>query len=117
MRYEYTIEGNKVICTTHFATKPVIGVAKCDPLDKFDETYGKKLAKARADAKVAEKRQKLARKQLKEAYEAFDRALLLIGKKDAYLEGSTYERILCDMRVDDLLDLGGYFDKNKQEEE
>ena len=104
MRYEYQVEGNEVTCTTHFAGLPVVGVAKCDPLDEFDENYGKRLAKARADAKVAEKRQQTARRQLTQALDDLERAKRLIAKKQAYFDGATVERIMCDCEVDQIIE-------------
>ena len=71
-RYTFYIADNKVTCVTHYAGKEVKGIAKCDPNDTFDSEYGRRLAQARADKKVAIKRYKAALKkknELKESYE------------------------------------------------
>lgn len=67
MRYRFYVAENKIICVSTFAGKPVRGIAKCDPKDTFDFDTGKKLAKARCDYKVAEKRVKRARERHAEA--------------------------------------------------
>ena len=54
--YRYFIAGNKVIAVSTYAGKTVRGIAICSPEDKFDIEFGKKLAAARCNEKVAEKR-------------------------------------------------------------
>lgn len=68
-RYNFYIAGNKVICVTTFAKKPVRGVAKCAPSDNFDLETGRKLAQLRCDVKVAQRRLDKAWAREKEAYE------------------------------------------------
>lgn len=62
-RYNTYHNGNQVIVVSTYAKKPVRGIAKCDPRDEYSHEFGEKLAKARCDMKVAEKR--LARAQEK----------------------------------------------------
>ena len=51
----YVDEKNKkVIAVCHYGGKSIRGVAKCSPEDIFDIEYGKKLAVARAEVKVAQ---------------------------------------------------------------
>ena len=68
-RYKYFIDekNRKVIVVSTYAGKTVRGVAKAEPRDSFDIEKGKALAKARCDAKVAEKRAKRATKKINEA--------------------------------------------------
>ena len=47
---------NVTICVSHFAGKPVRGVARCNPTDKYDEQYGEELARLRCDEKIAMKK-------------------------------------------------------------
>ena len=54
--YRYFIAGNKVIAVSTYAGKTVRGIAICSPEDEFDIEFGKKLAAARCNEKVAEKR-------------------------------------------------------------
>lgn len=71
MRYQEYVTGNKVIIVSHYAGKPVRGIAKCNPKDEFDFTKGKKLAKARCDKKIAMKRFLRAKGKYTEATKAF----------------------------------------------
>ena len=54
--YKYFVSGNKVIAVSTYAKKTVRGVAKCSSADTFDEEKGKKLAAARCNLKVSQKR-------------------------------------------------------------
>lgn len=54
--YKYFRAGNKVIAVSTYAGKTVRGVATCAPGDEFNLEFGKKLAAARCNEKVAEKR-------------------------------------------------------------
>lgn len=54
--YRYIVTKNKVIALSTYAGRTVRGVAKCSPHDVFDVEKGKKLAAARCNEKVAEKR-------------------------------------------------------------
>ena len=58
MRYNYYFNGNKIICVSKYAGKPVRAVAICSDEDEYDEVYGKDLARARVDLKIAEKKLK-----------------------------------------------------------
>ena len=71
-RYKYIMYRDSrnvrcIVCISHYAGKPVRGIAKCDPVDPYDEEYGKHLAKARCDQKVAEKRAQRARMKFAKA--------------------------------------------------
>lgn len=81
INYRIYEHGNEVIAISTYAKRPVRGVAKCSPHDTFDAELGKKLAIARCNRKVAEKRAnraeekyKAAVRALREAREAVDRA-------------------------------------------
>ena len=54
--YRYYMAGNKIIAVSTYAGKIVRGVAICAPNDDFDLEFGKKLAAARCNEKVAAKR-------------------------------------------------------------
>ena len=66
-RYKFIITGDKVICLSRYAGRVVRGIATCSPNDRFDEDFGKKLAQARCDLKVAMKRYSRAMKVKNEA--------------------------------------------------
>ena len=56
INYKYVVTPNKVIAISTYAGRTVRGVAKCHPNDTFDEEYGKQLAAARCNEKIARKR-------------------------------------------------------------
>lgn len=58
--YKYIVTPNKVIALSTYAGRPVRGIAKCHPNDTFDVEFGKKLAAARCNYKVAVKRHRAA---------------------------------------------------------
>ena len=75
--YKVYTHDNEVVAVTSFARRPVRAVAKCDPRDTFDVEFGKALAIARCDVKVADKRLAAAKKRLVKAHEA-----MLIAKRE-----------------------------------
>lgn len=89
--YKYVVTPTKVIALSTYAGKVVRGVAKCSPQDKFDVDYGKELAAARCNLKVAQKRLKRAGK----VYTAASKAMRL-AERD------------CDFAVD-------YWERSNQE--
>ena len=66
INYKYVVMPTKVIALSTYAGRTVRGIAKCHPNDNFDEEYGKKLAAARCNAKIAEKRYARALKKYNE---------------------------------------------------
>ena len=64
MKYKFYTNGtNTVVCKSTFAKRVVAGVAKCNPNDQFSLEFGKQLAQARCDYKIAKKRLKYAKEQ------------------------------------------------------
>lgn len=61
--YKYIVTNDKVIALSSYAGRTVRGIAKCHPNDTFDVEYGKKLAAARCNEKIAIKRHKAAEKK------------------------------------------------------
>ena len=66
--------GITIAAVSTYAGKTVKGYAKCDPLDEFDIEKGKKLAAARCNLKIAEKRKMRAGTKYIEASLAADQA-------------------------------------------
>ena len=67
---EYTDKENGkryIIALSTYAGKTVKGVAVCDPEDEYDFEYGKRLAAARCEEKVAQRRLRNAEAKYKEA--------------------------------------------------
>ena len=60
LKYNCYETKNTVVCVAFYAGKPVKGIAKCNPEDKFDLDTGKELAKRRCAAKIAKKKAKYA---------------------------------------------------------
>lgn len=75
--YKIYTHDNEVIAVTSFARRPVRAVAKCDPRDTFNVEFGKALAVARCDVKVADKRLAAAKKRLDKANEA-----MIVAKRE-----------------------------------
>ena len=85
--YRYIIKNNKeIIALSTYAGKTVKGIAKCDPRDEFDIEKGKKLAAARCNAKVANKRYRRAEKELAIAQKNLERARKFYLDKLNYFE-------------------------------
>ncbi len=55
-KYRFYTAGNKIIAVSTYAGRQVRGVAICHPDDQFDLNTGKRIAAARCNHKVAEKR-------------------------------------------------------------
>lgn len=82
-------EGVKVIKVgSTYAGKPVWGVAKCAPGDTYDYDYGYRLAKARCDMKIAEKRYNRAAKKFSYVNGLRMQANLLYDDASAYVADS-----------------------------
>ena len=84
--YEYKNEnGGMTICAmSTYGGRPVKGLAKCDPRDEFDVEKGKKLAAARCNLKVAQKRQARASKKYLEASADFYNAQAFFDRMREY---------------------------------
>lgn len=98
--YKIYTHDNEVIAVTSFARRPVRATAKCDPRDTFDVDFGKALAIARCDEKVAEKRRAAAAKRLAKANEAMTAAKreLSAAKQYADLAQTEYDQAIETLR-------------------
>ena len=81
----------QVVAVSTYAGRKIRGVAKCDPRDKFSISAGKKLAAARCNLKVAEKRAKRAQMKYAEAIDVFNESCKYRDDMAAYLQDSTFE--------------------------
>ena len=72
--YKYIVTGNKVIALSRDAGKVVRGVARCSANDTFDVEFGKKLAAARCNVKIAVRREKRAANKWNESAEQYYKA-------------------------------------------
>lgn len=74
-KYHYFSDGRtKVVALSTYAGKPIRGIAKCDPQDKFNAEVGRKLAAARCNYKIAVKRYENALRQYDYAEQDFIKA-------------------------------------------
>lgn len=75
-KYRFVISEDKrqVIAITHDAGETIKASATCDPTDKFDIKYGKKLAASRANYKVALRRRKRSEKAVAKAVQELSQA-------------------------------------------
>ena len=84
----YTTPNNTTIAVSSFAGKKVKGIAKVHPKDTFDPEYGKQLAAARCNLKIAKKRKTRADKQVTKAYAKLREAYSYVEKMKKYQEDS-----------------------------
>lgn len=82
--YHFFQHGNRVIAVTTYAGRTVRGVAVCDGSDEFDLEYGKRLAAARCNYKVAQKRRERATDKVCDAITAFEQANKTLNKYRQY---------------------------------
>jgi hypothetical protein len=88
--YQYKNEngGMTIAAVSTYAGKTVKGYAKCNPNDEFDVEKGKRLAAARCNLKIAEKRKNRAIKKYEEAALAADNAVMQFNRMKQYFMDS-----------------------------
>ena len=87
-RYNYVVipEKKKIVAYSTYAGQSVRGVAKCAPDDEFDIEFGKKLAAARCNVKVARKRLKRALEMRDAAWDEYLKAEDRLLKEEDYVD-------------------------------
>lgn len=97
----YTDNATFVKVGSTYAGRKVYGIAKCAPDDEFDYNFGYRLAKARCDMKVAEKRYKRAKAKFALASKLMKQAEDLYDDTSCYLADSwaTYMTNLNDLNA------------------
>lgn len=90
-RYKYIHADNLTICLSTYGGKTVRGVARCAPGDEYDQEYGERLAKARCDVRVAQKRFSRAMEKYNEASKAVEAAEEHEEKMADYLDSADEE--------------------------
>lgn len=88
-----------VIALSTYAGKVVKGTAKCLETDEFSLEAGKKLAAARCDAKVCDKRVRRARKKLTEVGKKLSSINELYDKMYRYYDDALEEAIRSSVRL------------------
>ncbi len=95
-------EANVIVAVSTFAGKSVRGVAKCHPNDSFNEEVGTKLALARCNLKVAQKRLARANRKVREAVVAqYDAQSFLMKMKD-YQRRAEFDVSVLENELEDL---------------
>lgn len=93
----------QVVAVSTYAGRTVRGVAKCDPRDEFSIENGKRLAAARCNLKIAEKRAKRARKKHAEAIDMATAQIRYRDRMEAYHSDSMVEWKNAQVELDNLL--------------
>ena len=92
MRYRFYDNGkDTVICVSSYAGKRVRAVAKCAPEDEFDLEAGKKLAQARVDVIITQKRVARAHRKFNDAVKQLEAANKHIDNMGLYVTSSIDE--------------------------
>ena len=95
-KYLFTVGDRTVLASAKFAGYWVSGMAKCHPEDTFNEDFGKALAAARCNKKIAERRYARAMKRYKEATAEYHKAHEQLSDMSEYL--TTAYELLKDAR-------------------
>ena len=94
-----------VIAMSTYEGKVVRGIAKCnDDIDTFDLEYGKRLAQARCDKAIAEKRVNRATERVEEAKVALEKATEEMVRMLSYLNDSNKELAEAEETLEKILD-------------
>lgn len=92
-----------VIAVSTYEGKTVKGYAKCDVNDVFDLENGKKLAAARCNERIAQKRAKRATRKLEEAKVRLAQAEAHLAKMTSYFEDSHDAAVTAKVEIDEIL--------------
>lgn len=89
--------GSKImVCLSSFCKKSVRGIAKCNgEIDAYDPEYGKKLAQARCDEKICEKRVNRAADRFLEAKKNLEAAQAEYERMRNYLSDSERDYVIA----------------------
>lgn len=93
----------RVVALSTYAGRPVRGVAKCDPRDEYSFPFGKALAIARCDERIADKREKNAKNKLAMAARALEEAQSRFNKMTAYYEDAVQRHAEANEAITELL--------------
>ena len=102
-RYSYVMHGDVISAGAKFAGNWVWGHARRHPADEYDETFGKDLAAARCNEKIAAKRYARAQKKYLEMCEElkdFQARAHKLGDylRDSYEAHKEAKRIVAEVR-------------------
>ena len=81
----------EIIALSSYAGHYVKGIAKCNPEDNYEPGIGEKIAAARCNLKVTQKRAKNAEKAYAQAAEEYNKAIDRLHKMTNYLTDTRKE--------------------------
>jgi hypothetical protein len=87
-KYRFYYAGNKVIAVSTYGGKLVKGKAICHPTDDYRQSIGERLAAARCNEKIAQKRYARAQQKYVEACEERDKAIAKVDAMKEYMNDS-----------------------------
>lgn len=108
--YEYNhkrVDGTvstRISAVSSFAGQTVKGYADCHPNDDFDLTFGRALAAARCNERIAEKRCKRAYAKVDEAKAQLDAAIAHFNKMQEYANDAEANYNTASFKLATLLD-------------
>lgn len=91
-----------IVAMSTYCGKLVKGVAKCMATDSYDLEVGKRLAAARCDFKVCEKRKKRAAKKYHDVSEKLERLSDYVRRMGNYYSDANYECVEAMLRLTEL---------------
>ena len=94
----------QVIAISTYGGKAVRGVANCDPRDTYNFEDGKKLAAARCNLKIAEKRAARAKRKVKEATEAYEIQKRFLDRMNEYKYDAEHEVDVARIELNKLIE-------------
>ena len=101
--YHFFQHGNRVIAVTTYAGRTVRGVAVCADDDNFDLEYGKRLAAARCNYKVAKKRRDRAFAKVASAAQVYETAVNNMDKYRRYFYDASNAVLEAGTELDNVL--------------
>ena len=102
-RYKNEKGGMTIAAASTYGGKTVKGYAKCDPIDTFDIEKGKKLAAARCNLKIAEKRRARAAQRFSEANRMVGEAKCFQRRMNRYLDDSENDVLFAQRELEALI--------------
>lgn len=94
----------QVIAISTYGGKTVRGIANCDPRDDYSFENGKRLAAARCNLKIAEKRAARACRKVKEATEAYEVQKRFLDRMKEYKYDAEHEVDVARIELNKLLE-------------
>lgn len=102
--YKFYYNNKTIYAVSSYAGRTVKGISTCADDDKYDEEYGKELAVARCDVRVASKRMKRASSKVCEARAQMEKANQYLNRMLAYAADTRNEYAEAVTHLEQVLD-------------